>query len=120
MPEAGAAPARGQQFVKFSVYRLGAALRGAPVDARAAAGRCLLELLDASAERMLTRVYSTVGTRADTDFVVWQVADELETVRAWRAQLLASPLGGGLERVLVDDDALAVREPSAPAAGRRG
>ncbi len=91
-------PARGQQFVKFSGYRLGAALRGGSAEARAAAGRCLLELLDASAERMLTRVYSTVGVRADTDFVVWQVAEELEAIRGWHALLLASPLAGAIER----------------------
>ena len=99
-PEASGreALARGQQFVKFSGYRLGATLRGGSAEARRAAGRCLVKLLDASAERMLTRVYSTVGVRADTDFVVWQVAEELEAIRGWHTQLLASPLAGAIER----------------------
>jgi chlorite dismutase len=47
---------------------------------------------------MLTRVYSTVGSRADTDFLVWQVADDLDTIMDWHAELLDSLLGWALER----------------------
>ncbi|MDA0366092.1 MAG: chlorite dismutase family protein, partial [Chloroflexi bacterium] len=65
---------------------------------RAALGRALAGALERSAERMLTRVYSTVGTRHDADFLVWQVHDSLDTVMDWHAELLAGPLGGALAR----------------------
>ena len=100
--DAGAPPARpaarGVQTVKFSFYRVRDELRAAPADERAALGRDLRAALERSAGRMLTRVYSTVGTRRDADFLVWQVHDELDSVMDWHAELLAGPLGWALER----------------------
>ncbi|MQA00422.1 MAG: chlorite dismutase [Dehalococcoidia bacterium] len=89
---------RGVQSVKFSFYRVSDHLRGASKSDRAKAGKRLTALLERSAERMLTRVYSTVGTRRDADFLVWQVHDDLETITDWHAELLRSPLTADLER----------------------
>ncbi len=89
---------RGVQNVKFSFYRVADAVRAAPADERAALGRELRAALDRSAQRMLTRAYSTVGTRADSDFLVWQVHDDLAVIMDWHAELLASDLGWALER----------------------
>lgn len=104
-PAEGSAPAsdtpstpRGKQFVKFTFYRVSDALRAAPASERAEAGGRLHALLEASSETMLTRTYSTVGLRADTDFLVWQVADDLEVITHWHSQLLASPLAAVIER----------------------
>ncbi len=47
---------------------------------------------------MLTRTYSTIGTRADTDFLIWQVSDDLRLIMDWHAALVNSPLGAALER----------------------
>ena len=91
-------PAHGKQFVKFSFYQLRDEVRRAPAEERAALGRELTSLLGRSAERMLTRTYSTVGTRADTDFLIWQVSDELPEIQDWHGALLGSSLGGALER----------------------
>ena len=94
----GQGPAFGKQFVKFSFYRVRDEVRRAPAADRAALGEDLTSLLARSAERMLTRTYSTVGTRADTDFLVWQVSDELPEIQGWQGSLLRSSLGGALER----------------------
>lgn len=88
----------GKQFVKFSFYRVADAVRQGPQEARLELGKRLASLLDRSAERMLTRTYSTVGTRADTDFLIWQVSDDLDEIQRWHASLLASPIAGSLER----------------------
>ncbi len=96
--EQASRPAHGKQFVKFSFYRLGEALRRAPAEDRLALGRQLGALLARSAERMLTRTYSTLGTRADSDFLIWQVADELPVIQEWHGELLGSPLGAALAR----------------------
>lgn len=94
----GSGPAHGKQFVKFSFYRLHDEVRRASLEERAALGQELSTLLERSAERMLTRTYSTVGTRADTDFLIWQVSDELPEIQDWHGALLGSSLGGALER----------------------
>ncbi|MEI6135854.1 MAG: chlorite dismutase family protein [Chloroflexota bacterium] len=89
---------RGVQSVKFTFYRVSDHVRrGSPQD-RAALGAALTQLLEQSSEQMVTRVYSTVGTRADTDFLVWQAHDDLRPITDWHAELLRSPLGGALER----------------------
>ena len=89
---------RGVQSVKFSFYRVSDRVRRASAKKRASVGKELTRLLEVSSERMLTRVYSTVGTRGDTDFLVWQAHDELAPITDWHAELLRSPLGGALER----------------------
>ena len=88
----------GKQFVKFSFYRVADAVRQGPDEGRLELGKRLASLLGRSAERMLTRTYSTVGTRADTDFLIWQVSDDLGEIQRWHASLLASPIAGSLER----------------------
>lgn len=100
--EAGSVPEpttpHGKQFVKFNFFRVRDSLRAGSNAERAAIGRCLVELLDRSSQRMLTRTYTTVGTRRDTDFMVWQVADDLHEIMDWQSALLASPLGAALEQ----------------------
>jgi chlorite dismutase len=88
----------GKQFVKFSFFRVRDEVRAMKRKQRRTLGEQLAELLDQSGQRMLTRVYSTVGSRADTDFLVWQVADDLDTIMDWHAELLDSLLGWALER----------------------
>jgi chlorite dismutase len=103
-PDAAAQPAearrtpRGVQSVKFSFFRVSDEARRMPATERAALGAALTELLEESARTMVTRVYSTIGTRADTDFVVWQAHDELRPITDWHAELLGSPVGPWLER----------------------
>ncbi len=89
---------RGVQSVKFSFYRVRDEVRALPTADREAIAEGLEELLERSASSMLTRLYSTVGTRADTDFLVWQVHDELAPIQDWHALLLGSPAGAALER----------------------
>lgn len=87
----------GRQFVKFTFYRVGRALRSAGNAERREAADCLARLLEASSGRMLTRTYSTVGTKHDSDFLVWQVAEDLEEIMDWQSAVLASPLGATIE-----------------------
>ncbi len=89
---------RGVQSVKFSFFRVSDDARRLPADQRSALGASLRALLEESARTMLTRVYSTVGTRADTDFVIWQAHDELPPIMDWHAALLTSDVGPWLER----------------------
>ena len=60
--------------------------------------RFFLSAINISSKKMLTRVYSTVGTRADTDFLVWQVSDDLEEIMNWQSLLLNNDLSWSLEQ----------------------
>jgi len=94
----GTGTPRGVQFVKFTFYRVRDELRARPAEERLDVAKRFGALLERSAERMLTRLYSTVGTRADAEFLVWQVADDLDVITDWHAELLASPLAVAVER----------------------
>jgi chlorite dismutase len=86
------------QSVKFSFYRIPSETRRLPASERAALGTELESLLVDSGERMLTRVYTTAGTRGDVDFLVWQVHDDLAVLDDWHAELNRSRVGAWLER----------------------
>ena len=90
-------PAKGVQSVKFSFFRLSQEARRLPETERAALGEALTDLLDQSTQAMLTRAYSTVGTRADVELVLWQVHDDLQVITDWHEALRRSPLGAWLE-----------------------
>jgi chlorite dismutase len=83
--------------VKFTFYRLATEARRLPPAERTALGEVLTDLLDQSTQGMLTRAYSTVGTRGDTDFVLWQVHDDLRPITDWHEALRRSSLGAWLE-----------------------
>ena len=88
----------GKQFVKFSFFKVRDEVRGKGRKKRQHLGERLAALLVDSNERMLTRVYSTLGSRGDTDFLIWQVADDLDVIMDWHAELLDTKLGWALER----------------------
>lgn len=97
-PAHGSGPAKGVQSVKFTFYRLTEEARRLPEAERAALGAALTDLLDESTQAMLTRAYSTVGTRRDADFLLWQVHDDLRTITDWHERLRRSSLAAWLEQ----------------------
>lgn len=90
-------PAKGVQSVKFSFFQLSAEARRMPEPERAALGEALTDLLDQSTQTMLTRAYSTIGTRRNVDIVLWQVHDDLSVITSWHEALRRSPIGPWLE-----------------------
>jgi chlorite dismutase len=65
---------------------------------REAARSDLLSALEPFAERLpVLRAYSTLGTRADADFVLWMVSERLEDFQELQAAVLRSAMGAYLE-----------------------
>src|SRR5207245_286575 len=63
-----------------------------------AARTALLAALEPFAERLpVLRAYSTLGTRADTDFLLWMVTERLEDFQELQAAVLRSPMGAHLD-----------------------
>ena len=86
-----------RQFVKYTFFKVAPAWRGLAHSEREAQKRELVGVLEAFAERMLVRTYSTVGTRGDCDLLVWTVSDRLEDFTELTSQMFGSAMGTYLE-----------------------
>ena len=98
-PTDGQAPRmpRGVQSVKFTFFKMPGEARRLPQTERVALAETLLGHLHASGEAMLTRAYTTAGTRGDVDVLLWQVHDDLRVVMDWHEALRASSVGAWLD-----------------------
>ena len=88
---------RGVQSVKFTFFKMPGEARRLPQAERADLAETLLGHLDASGEAMLTRAYTTAGTRGDVDVLLWQVHDDLRVVMDWHEALRGSSVGAWLD-----------------------
>jgi chlorite dismutase len=87
-----------RQYVRYAFYRVLPSWRGLPPETRARHRAEVLAALEPFAERMpVFRAFSTLGTRADADFMLWLVSERLEDFQEVQAALFASALGPHLE-----------------------
>jgi chlorite dismutase len=85
-----------RQYVKFSFFKVAPEWRrldNATRDQQLAEFR---EVVEDWSERNLIRCYSTMGTRGDTDFMIWQVSYDLGDQQRMAGELLGTNLGGWL------------------------
>src|ERR1700738_2053879 len=87
-----------RQYIRYLFYKARPSWPQLPADQRAAARSELLAALEPFAERLpVLRAYSTLGTRADADFVLWMVSERLEDFQDLQAAMLRTPMGAHLE-----------------------
>jgi len=86
-----------RQFVKFTFFGVDPQWRRLSEKERDLGRHQLANLLGGSAETMTTRTYTTVGTRTDTEFMVWQIAEDLWPIQEFHSRLLNSSIGGYLK-----------------------
>jgi chlorite dismutase len=86
-----------RQFVKYTLLKVAPAWRGLPAADRDAMKQEVVDVLEAFAERMLIRMYSTVGTRGDTDMMLWTVSDRLEDFQELTSRLFGAGIGPYLD-----------------------
>jgi chlorite dismutase len=82
--------------VKFTFFKVAPEWRRLDAIDRDAQIAELAEVVESWASRNLIRCYSTVGTRGDVDFMIWQVSYELEDLQQMAGELLGTALGGYL------------------------
>ena len=82
-----------RQFVRFLFLKLDPAWRHLAAALQVAHKQELAEALRRLHARLLLRCYSLSGTRGDADLLLWQVADELETLQALQTTLFSTRLG---------------------------
>ena len=73
-PEASSTPALQRQFVNFSFYQLDPEFRRLPDHDKIQARSEFLSLFQAPRPGLMCLTYSTVGLRADADFLLWRIS----------------------------------------------
>jgi chlorite dismutase len=86
-----------RQYIRYLFYKARPSWRQLTREERATARTELLGILEPFVERLaVLRAYSTLGTRADADFVFWSVSERLEDFQELNAAVLGSTMGAHL------------------------
>jgi chlorite dismutase len=87
-----------RQYIRYLFYKARPSWRLLASSEREAARQALLDLLEPFAQRLpVLRAFSTLGTRADCDFLMWIVGERLEDFQELNAAILRSPMGAHLD-----------------------
>lgn len=95
-PSAGPKRAVAQQFVSFLFYKVDPQWRRLPLAEREQGKKEFTQVVEEftrDPKQFMVMTYSTMGTRADVDFMMWRIGYSLETVQEFTARLLATKLG---------------------------
>src|SRR5258706_3390315 len=88
-----AAGSEKRQVVRYAFYKLDPAWRRLTAERQAAAKIEFGETLERYHGRLLLRPYGLVGIRGDTDFLLWQVAEDLDPLVALQTTPKRTDLG---------------------------
>ncbi len=85
-----------RQVVRFAFYKLDGAWRRLSAERQASSKLEFGETIESFAGRLLLRPYGLVGIRGDCDFLLWQVAEDLDSLVALQTALNRTDLGAYL------------------------
>jgi chlorite dismutase len=85
-----------RQYVKFTFFKIMSEWRRLPQELRNRHIHEFRDVVEQWTERNLVRCYSTMGTRGDTDFMIWQVSYELDDVQYMASELAGIEIAGWL------------------------
>ncbi len=85
-----------RQYVKFTFFKAAPEWRRLDPETRERQKAEFTSILEEWSGRNLIRCYSTVGTRGDVDFLIWQVSYELGDVQRLQSELMGTDLAGWL------------------------
>ena len=82
-----------RQVVRYAFYKLDPGWRRLPAERQAAAKTEFGETIERYRGRLLLRPYGLVGIRGDCDFLLWQVAEDLDALVELQTALNRTDLG---------------------------
>ncbi|MBA3868316.1 MAG: chlorite dismutase family protein [Anaerolineae bacterium] len=85
-----------RQYVRFAFYKLDPPWRRLPATEQADQKSELLEKIETFNRRMLLRPYSLMGTRADAELLLWQIAESVEPFQELASAILSTRMGSYL------------------------
>ncbi|HLY26626.1 MAG TPA: nitrite reductase small subunit NirD [Aggregatilineales bacterium] len=86
-----------RQCVKYSFFKVDPAFRRLSAETQIALKLELIHTVRAFNRRMLLRAYSLFGLRGDVDFMLWQVAEEVDAFNALAAAIFSTGIGTYLQ-----------------------
>lgn len=99
-PGAGAKPPglKSRQYVRFLFYKLDPLWRRLPEEKQIDQKKELVEVIEHFNRRMLLRPYSLMGTRADAELLLWQIAESALPFQELAAAIARTKMGGYLNQ----------------------
>lgn len=88
-----------RQYVRFAFYKVDSAWRRLPAETQAEHKRELMQTIETFNRRMLLRPYSLMGTRADAELLLWQIAESPEPFQQLATAIMQTAMGGYLQIV---------------------
>lgn len=85
-----------RQYIRFAFYKLDPLWRRLPAEEQIDHKHELLETIQNFDRRMLLRPYSLVGTRADAELLLWQIAESIEPFQQLATAILSTRMGAYL------------------------
>jgi chlorite dismutase len=92
-PEQRATAPKRRQFTRFAFYRVDPEWRRLPAEERERAEREFAGVVGELSEQMMVQSYSTLGTRADCDFLLWFASAELDALQQAATRLFSTTFG---------------------------
>ena len=88
----------GQEFVKYSFFKVDRAWRQLPDETRSQQRSEFAAIVDEAAQACWLRTYSLVGLRADADLLIRQMSPTVDTFQSTMTQFQSSGLGHYMEQ----------------------
>ncbi|NDJ60690.1 MAG: Rieske 2Fe-2S domain-containing protein [Chloroflexi bacterium] len=85
-----------RQYVRFAFYKVDPMWRRLPAEEQAAHKQELLDVIESFNRRMLLRPYSLIGTRADAELLLWQIAESPLPFRELASAIACTRMGSYL------------------------
>lgn len=85
-----------RQYVRFAFYKIDPAWRRLPPEKQIEQKHELLDVIKSFNRRMLLRPYSTMGTRADAELLLWQIAESPIPFQELAAAIMKTRMGSYL------------------------
>jgi chlorite dismutase/nitrite reductase/ring-hydroxylating ferredoxin subunit len=85
-----------RQYVRFAFYKVDPQWRRLPAETQAEHKQALLDVIHTFNRRMLLRPYSLMGTRADAELLLWQIAETPQAFQDLAAAIMQTAMGGYL------------------------
>ena len=85
-----------RQYVRFAFYTIDPQWRRLPAERQQQHKLELVATIESFQRRLLLRPYSLMGTRADAELLLWQVAESLEPFQEMATAILSTSIGGYL------------------------
>jgi chlorite dismutase len=86
-----------RQYLRYACYKLQPEWRRLPAAEKDTGKRELAAVIHEFSDRMIIHPYSVMGTRADADFFLWEVAQKLEEFQTLATRIHSTGLGRYLD-----------------------